>query len=67
MNREKKLANFSPNIQSSEDRRIDCVDDDLYITLPSLHIGKSTHYYCLNQGRHSGNFYLKLGAAGKNI
>lgn len=23
------------------------------------------HYYCLSKGRHSGNFYLKLGAAGK--
>lgn len=25
------------------------------------------HHYCLSKGRHSGSFYLKIGAAGKII
>lgn len=30
-----------------------------------INLHKPPHYYCLNKGRHSCNFYLKIGAAGK--
>lgn len=29
-----------------------------------IFLSKPQHHYCLTQGRHSGNFYLKIGAAG---
>jgi len=38
----------------------------LAIPLPSkLAEDPSPHHYCFSKGRHSGSFYLKVGAAGK--
>ena len=38
----------------------------LNIKLPeAIKLGKQLeHYYCFSKDRHSGNFYLKIGAAG---
>lgn len=33
--------------------------------LPPPQLIKLNHDYCFSHGRHSGSFYLKLGAAGK--
>lgn len=65
----KKFSNFIENNQTVKE--IECYqypEGDLHVSIPIppiVSIQKPQHFYCLNSGRHSGNFYLKIGAAGK--
>ncbi|GFG38718.1 hypothetical protein Cfor_00329, partial [Coptotermes formosanus] len=52
-------------ILCNTDIGVACRNQHLAIPLPSkLAEDPLPHYYCFSKGRHSGSFYLKVGAAG---
>lgn len=69
VHKEKKYNSFIEKHQNIHDAQYyDHLNVNLnHVSIPVasiIKLHKQRHHYCLNKGRHCGNFYLKIGAAG---